>query len=749
MSPQASQPTRAALAVAAAVAAVAGALALWLGASAAMLWATLDATERGQAADLLGPRAALLGFAAVVLLAGLAWIAPRAHRRWVAAPAQLLEATRVLLATDTRRALDSDGGADLRGLAQAINQLVAQRSQLRQDIALQVQAASRGIEQERNRLAALMAELTQAVVVCNLDGLILLYNASAKAQFRALSAAPTLADGGELIGLGRSIYKVFDRKLLAHALDKIDPRGPRAGPDRSAQFITGTASGQLLRVQMAPVHSVPASPVAEDPAAPALNGFVLMLANITLEFEQAAERDQLLLGLTEGSRASLGNLSAAIEMLDYPDLDDEQRSRFQAVVHDELRTMSQRIQDLAARTTLGLATRWPLEDMLGADLVAAALRRLVLRPGLRAAADEVDPSLWLKVDSFALLQALAYLAGRLADEYGITLVQLRLAGAGAALDGATRRAHLDLIWTGQAMSTETVMSWEGDAMRIGAESSPLTVRDVVQRHGGEFWFERERVRHQAFFRFLLPCADAQPADAAGAARAGGAHPLTPADSRPEYYDFDLFQASAQTRSLDDCALTDLVFTVFDTETTGLNPSQGDEIIQIGATRLVNGRLRRQESFEQLVDPQRDIPAAGIAIHGITPAMLRGQPVIASVLPAFHAFALDTVLVAHNAAFDMRFLQLKEAGTGLRFDQPVLDTLLLSAVVHPAQDSHSLEAIAERLGVAVLGRHAALGDAMVTAEVFLKLIPLLADQGIHTLGQARAAAQRTYYARVSY
>lgn len=718
----------------------------WLALTFALVAATLEPEPRQAAFELIGPHLALVGLTWAGGIAAIAYGLKRWFDFWVTPSVRLAEEAQILLRTDVVRELAPAGNPETRALAKLFNQLVEQRETLRREMDGKVQAAAQRIEEEKSRLAALMAELTQSVVVCNLDGRILLYNQRARAQFRDLvpagqASAPGPAGssgqpaaGAGLLGLGRSIHDLFERQLVEHALENVRQRMRRGAPQPSAQFVTITPAGQLLRVQLAPVRPVAGSAAGQDIA-----GYVLMLDDAMPDYQQVAERDRALQALTEGSRASLASIQAALEMLDFPDLEPAMRERFLRVVRDEAQAMGERLKPLVSEASERLSSRWPMEDMLGSDFVTAALRRIEQQTGLSVRAAELDPAAWLRIESFSLLQVLIYLAARLQDEFALRFVQLRL----QPVSSGTARVHLDLMWVGPAISTETVMGWELDPVRIGQEAYSFSVRDVVERHGGALWFERDRASHLSFFRFLLP--GVSPRQAAVPPEASPAEPA----GRPEFYDFDLFSRSEQASALDDRPLLDLVYTVFDTETTGLNPAGGDQILQIGAARIVNGKLLRQETFDQLVDPQCLIPPAGIPIHGISQDMVRGQPTIGQVLPAFHAFARDTVLVGHNAAFDMRFLQLLEADTGIGFDQPVLDTLLLSALVHPSQESHRIEAIAQRFNLEVQGRHNALGDALVTAEIFLRLIPLLTEKGIHTLGQARAAAQRTYYARLKY
>jgi DNA polymerase-3 subunit epsilon len=713
--------------------------------TALLLFADAKDAERAAFAEFLLPRLplggllTLMGFiAGVMLLRSL-------FQHYVHGLMRMAETLRLMLGANRNFRVAPEGPPEVRELARAANDLAQQRDELLTDVEEQIRLAKATVEEEKNRLAALMSELALGVVVCNLDGRILLYNSRARLQFKALAQGPTSMSGGALIGLGRSIFSILERGQITHSLENIQQRLRRGSAEPTANFITATRNGALLRCQMAPVLGRAEPPTEEGAAAspigtePQVTGYVLTTENITRNFEREAERDQALQSLTDGNRAALGNIRAAVEtLIDSPEMEVDYRERFMRVIADEAAAMSSKLETTMSRFADALKTRWPLEDVLAVDILAAAARRIEDKLQLPIKHESQDATLWMRVDSFALIQAITFLAARLQDHYEIRELRLRLAAEG-------KMVFVDLIWSGTTISSETLYTWELEPMNVGNETSPLTLRDVIDRHGAEIWYQRDKAAHNAFFRIVLPAATTP--DAPVVDQAQHLH----SDSRPEYYDFDLFAArDAAGSGIDlDRKLTELAYSVFDTETTGLQPSAGDEIIQMGAVRIVNNRLLRQEIFDQLVDPVIPLKPEGIPIHGITEAMVNGQPRLDVVLPAFHEFCAETVLVAHNAAFDLRFFQLKEDSLGVRFTQPVLDTLLLSAVIHPNQESHRLESIAERLGINVIGRHTALGDAFVTGEVFLKMIPLLADMGIVTLREALDAAQKTYFARVKY
>ncbi len=693
-----------------------------------LVWLDMKEAERSMLTELLlsrlpvGTMMTLFGFTIGVL------VLHKLFKQYVEGLLRMAETLRLMLGANRDFRVTPEGPPEVQQLAKAANDLAQQRDVLMDDVDAQIGRAKASVEEEKNRLAALMSELAQAVVVCNLDGRILLYNNRARLQFKALAQGPTSVSGGALIGLGRSIFSILEKNQVEHAQEVIRQR-LGAGKSAISNFITTTRGGQLLRVQMVPVM---AAAVGDGEAM--MSGYVLTVENITRSIEQEARRDQVLHSLTEGSRAALGNIRAAVgNLIDYPDMEPELRERFLSVVADEAAKMSQRLDQTMNEFSDSMKTRWPLEDVLGIDIIAAAQRRIDDKLQLPTKTEELDDALWIKADSFSLVFALVFLAGKLQDHYEPRELRFRLTTEG-------KLAYLDLIWAGPAMSSETFYTWEMDAMQIGSETSPLSLRDVIDRHGGEIWYQREKAAHRAFFRFVLPVAIPEVEQEHEDRKRGS--------GRPEYYDFDLFKFEDKSIDLDR-KLSELTYTVFDTETTGLEPSKGDEIIQIGAARIVNNRLLRQEVFDQIIDPEMPLKPESIPIHGITEDMVRGKPNIDIVLPAFHEFCEDTVLIAHNAAFDMRFLQLKEDRTGIRFSQPVLDTLLLSAVIHPNQESHKLDVILERLGIHIDTRHNALEDALATGEVFLKMLPMLEEMGIVTIRQALEAAEKTYFARVKY
>lgn len=288
-----------------------------------------------------------------------------------------------------------------------------------------------------------------------------------------------------------------------------------------------------------------------------------------------------------------------------------------------------------------------------------------------------------------------------------------------------KRVYLDIVWRGQPIAQQQLDLWR----HLPLNDQPLAPRisDVLSQHNSDWWCLPDHDREHSRLRLPLPATDRY------------AEPERQFTARPEFHDFSIAELPPPEKHLGERLLNQLEMVVFDTETTGLKLREKDRVISLGACRIVNGRLLANEHFDQLINPQRDIPDASSRIHGIYAEDVQNCPPIQVVLPRFRHYVGEAVLVAHNAAFDLLAIDQPAKELGLQFNMPVLDTLLLSRAIDPNLDTHGLDALSERFQISFPkgARHTALGDARVTAELLLNLIPRLEARGITTLQQALA------------
>ena len=169
------------------------------------------------------------------------------------------------------------------------------------------------------------------------------------------------------------------------------------------------------------------------------------------------------------------------------------------------------------------------------------------------------------------------------------------------------------------------------------------------------------------------------------------------------------------------------YIVIDIETTGLYPERGDRIIEIAALPIIDGRLIFENSYSQLINPGISIPNNIVKLVNITNDMVKNAPSIEKVLPIFLRYIKDSPLIAHNAPFDIGFLNHYLKILNLHtIKNRVIDTLALSREIFENKKSHNLDIVAKRLGLQFenIQRHRALGDVILTAKVFLKLRAML-------------------------
>ncbi|WP_375460915.1 DNA polymerase III subunit epsilon [uncultured Enterovirga sp.] len=190
------------------------------------------------------------------------------------------------------------------------------------------------------------------------------------------------------------------------------------------------------------------------------------------------------------------------------------------------------------------------------------------------------------------------------------------------------------------------------------------------------------------------------------------------------------------------ALTALREIVFDTETTGIDHATGDRVVEIGGIELLN-HIPTGRNFHAYLNPERPMAQGAFEVHGLSDAFLADKPLFRTVADELHAFLGDARLVAHNAAFDIGFLNAEFGRTGhpVLAMERVVDTLALARRKHPGA-SNSLDALCSRYGIDRSRRvkHGALLDSELLAEIYIELIGgRQTDLG---LGLAREAARPT-------
>lgn len=627
----------------------------------------------------------------------------------VAQPIQsLVRDLQTLMHANLKHEIDIDKGRYLGLLGPVVREIADAFATARRDVAQEVENATRSLDEQRSQLEALLRELSQGVIVCNSNHRILLYNR------RALQ----ILGVNDEIGLGRPLFSVLNQQPFTLTLDRLTNRyienQAQADPDRlMSNLVFAKKDGSLiLQGRM--------SLIVED-ADKSINGYVLTFDDITDELQDLIKSDRLMRSTLEGLRHPVASLRAAVEMLvDLPPEEEQGRRAFENVLTEEAMTLSNELERFGEEYRTIVTSQWPMSDVHSGNLLNALTRRF--RDDESIICDVTGDPIWLRCDSTTIVALLDHAIRKALVELDANTFQL------SARESETR-TYIDVSWKGAVASPAMIERWLREPIERGLG---LTGEEILEHHKSEAWCEVAAVSQARLRIPLLPPASKHSQSTSTA----------PLPIRLEFYDFNLLK-SAEIGEMAQRSLRDLTYVVFDTETTGLEPSNGDEIIQIAGVRILNGRVLTGEAFDHLVDPGRRVPPLATRITGISQDMVNGKPPIKEVLPRFKDYVGDAVLVAHNAAFDMKFLQLKQDACGLKFDNPVLDTVLLSAIVHDHTNQHTLDAVAERFSIEIPPetRHTALGDSLATAGVLLKLIDLLEVHNIRTLGEAIEASNK--------
>src|SRR5688572_15190784 len=388
------------------LAALFGAVAAVVATVGVLVSAGLEPADQQVLARVLEERGPLLAFIALIVFIACAGVLRWLFARFVAPLRTLAEQALIVASANIEHRVTASG-PEAAELARAVNRLGDAFRAQHGDMDARIGESSARLEEERNRLAALMSELSEGVLVCNDQGRVLLYNEQARELFAPPAEGPLAAQSP--VGLGRPIFAFLDRHQVAHAIEKIQDGLARDTRAPVTMFFAG-ATDDLIRVRFAPILSTEAR----------LAGLVLTCEDVTKALGQESSRRSLLQALATRVRQPAANVRAAAENLTaFPDMSEADRARFAGIIATESRNLSETLDAALREYADALQSGVSLEDMRLADLLNVARRRMEAQPGLATRSEAIDEGLWVRVDSYAFAQVLAALAARLREELAV------------------------------------------------------------------------------------------------------------------------------------------------------------------------------------------------------------------------------------------------------------------------------------------------------------------------------------------
>ncbi len=644
--------------------------------------------QRGESGFLL---AEIIGGFGLIAVVTWVWFMFDEH---VARPIQRLSGALLARAhADTGEDIDPTMAKYLGDLAPAAQQIATKLASSRNALAESIALETTRLIDQREQLAAIGAALPIGVLVCSGSHRVVFYNGAA-AEILSDDHAP---------GLDHSIFDFLQPSGILDAYARLCS-DTEAGNSSTTFLTSTTTASRTLSAHLRLVHA----PTDTDKSP----GYLLTLEDVTQDILNDTDSRARILDVLDAMRPALVSVETSLRLReDTPSL--AHNLELTEAIVSRTGSLIRSVHQLYDVQSHQIRRVWPQETVAPMPF----LRDIAARFRVANISTDTLRQAPLRLAPLPMSALIEHLLTRIYHAHGGKVLSL-------LISDEADDPMLVIGWSGAALSIDVLDQWLNEQLTIGVAG--VTGRMVLEMHHTDVWPEFGRLG-RSVLRLPLP------------------KPLThhrPNPRRMVTYDFDLME-TAPDQSLITAPLSGLAYVVFDTETTGLLPAQGDEMCQLAAVRIVNGRILRTETLDMLINPGRAIPKSATAVHHITNEMVADAPAPLAAAQSMLSFARDAILVAHNAPFDMEFLRRQEPHLPGRFDHPIIDTVLLSAVVFGQEAEHTLDAICGRLGIEIPShlRHTAMGDTIATADAFLRMITMAQSKGITTFGQLVEATRK--------